>query len=171
MNRLHRTARLRIAAAAVLAAALPGAAGAERLADPLRFWEGRTESVSTVKVVMKKPFKSRSLGRGEIRPDGSLLLVQRVQEEGRPARERRWHIRKVASSRYAGTMNEASGPVTIEEVGGKFRFRFKMKGGLAVEQWLTPLPGGKAATNNVKVRKLGMTVATTEGLIRKVAAN
>lgn len=168
MNRLHRTARLRIAAAAVLAAALPGAAGAERLADPLRFWEGRTESVSTVKVVMKKPFKSRSLGRGEIRPDGSLLLVQRVQEEGRPARERRWHIRKVASSRYAGTMNEASGPVTIEEVGGKFRFRFKMKGGLAVEQWLTPLPGGASALSQVTIKKMGVKVGHSEGRVRKL---
>lgn len=168
MNRLHPIAPLALAAALAAAAVSASPASAERASDPLRFWEGRTESVSTVKVVMKKPYRSRSVGRGEIRSDGSLLLVQRVHEDGKPPHERRWHIRKVAPGRYSGTMNEAKGPVTIEEVGGKFRFRFKMKGNLSVEQWLTPLPGGASALNEVTIKKMGIKVGHSEGRVRKL---
>lgn len=165
MNRLY----LAIAPAVLAAVAIPGGAYAERLSDPLTFWEGRTETVGTVKVMMKKPYRTRSIGRGEIRRDGSLVLVQRVHEEGKPAHERRWHIRKVGPGRYAGTMNEANGPVTIEEVGDRYRFRFKMKGNLAVEQWLTPLPGAKSARSVVTIRKFGVTVGRSEGTVRKIS--
>ena len=164
MNRLY----LAIAPLVAVAASTPGFGAVERLPDPLRFWEGRTESVSTVKVVMKKPFKSRSIGRGQIRPDGSLVLVQRVVEEGNPARDRRWHIRKVGDRRYSGTMSEARGPVTIEEVDGRYRFRFKMKGNLSVEQWLNPLPGGRAAESIVTIRKFAMRVGHSEGVVRRL---
>ncbi len=118
---------------------------------------------------MKKPYHSRSIGRGEIKPDGSLFLVQRIEEEGRLPHDRRWQIRRVASGLFVGAMSEASGPVTIEEINGRYRFRFKMKGGLSVEQWMTPLQGGRSARNQVTVRKLGVTVARSEGMIRKVS--
>ena len=148
---------------------LGSAARAERLSDPLRFWEGRTETVSTLKVVMKKALKTRSLGVGKIKPDGSLELVQRVEDEGKPPRERRWNIRKVGPKRYVGTMNEATGPVVIEEVDDRYRFRFKMKGNLAVEQWIIPSADGKSARNTVTIKKLGMTVAKSEGTVRKLS--
>jgi len=143
-------------------------ATAEPLVHPLRFFEGRTETSGTVKTVMKKAYRTHSVGRGRIEPDGSLLLVQRVEDEGKPPRERRWRMRQIATGRYSGTMTEATGPVTIDEVGGRYRFRFKMKGNLSVEQWLAPLAGGKSARNSMTVRKLGMTVATGDGLIRKI---
>ena len=149
-------------------AAVPGSAATTTIEDPLRFWEGRTESLSTVKVVMKKPFRTRAIGRGRIRPDGSLELVQRVEEEGNAPKDRRWHIRKVGPGRYMGTMSEAKGPVTIEEVDGRYRFRFKMKGNLAAEQWLSPRPGGRAATSKLTIKKLGMTVGRSEGTVRKL---
>ena len=149
-------------------ALLSSPANAARLTDPLRFWEGRTETVSTIKVLMKKAFKSRSIGRGEIKSDGSLELVQRVEDEGKPPRERRWVIRKAGPNRYVGTMNEASGPVVIDEIGDRFRFRFKMKGNLSVEQWITPGAGGKTGRNKLTIKKLGVTVANSEGVIRKL---
>lgn len=141
---------------------------AEKVQDPLRFFEGRTESVSTIKVLTKKVLHSRSLGRGTIKPDGSLELVQRVEEDGKPARIRRWVIKRTGAGRFSGTMSEATGPITIETVGNRYRFRFKMKGGLSVEQWLTPLAGGRAARNHVTVRKLGIKVGTSDGTIRKI---
>jgi len=134
----------------------------------MRFFEGRTESVATIKIVMRKPFKSRSIGRGEIKADGSLHLVQRVEDEGKPAHERRWHIREVEPGKFAGTMSEAKGPVTVEEVGGRYRFRFKMKGNVSVEQWISPMPGGKTATTKVTIRKMGVTVGQSEGTIRRL---
>jgi hypothetical protein len=153
---------------ALAATALPSALRSERLPNRLRFFEGSTVTVGTVKVVLKKAYGTRSTGRGLIRQDGSLYLVQRVEDDGRPPHERRWNIRQVAPGRYAGSMSEASGPVKIEEVGGRFRFQFKMKGGLSAEEWLTPLPDGRSARMTLTVRKLGMTVARSDGIIRKI---
>jgi hypothetical protein len=155
-----------LAAATMVVAAAPAAATAPT--DPLRFFEGQTESRGIIKVMFKKPYRGYSLGRGRIEQDGSLTLVQNVQDEGTPPHERRWRIREIAPGRFTGTMSEAITPVTIEKIGERYRFRFKMRGNLNVEQWLTPLPGGKAAQNSSKVRKYGMLVATTEGTIRKL---
>lgn len=145
--------------------ASPAVAGVD---DPLRFFAGRTESIGTVKLAMKKPFRSRALGKGEIRPDGALDLIQRVEDEGERPRERRWRIRQVAPGRYAGTMSEAKGPVTVEEVGGRFRFRFRMDGSVAVEQWLIPAADGRSVRSKVTIRKYGIKIGISEATIRKL---
>jgi hypothetical protein len=136
--------------------------------EAFRFFEGRTELLSLVKVMMKRPYSSKTIGRGQILSDGSLSLVQQVYDPGKPISHRRWLIREVSPGRFTGTMSEAVGPVHIQQIGGKFLFRFKMKGKLAIEQWITPLPGGKIARSKVTVQKLGMRVATSEGTIRKL---
>ncbi len=145
-----------------------GTANAAAIDDPLRFFEGRTESVSMVKVFAKKPFQSRSIGRGEIGSDGTLFLVQRVEEDGKTPFDRRWRIRQAGPGRFSGTMSEAKGPVTIEEVGGRYHFQFKMKGNVSVEQWLAPLPDGKSARSKITFRKFGLTVGHSEGVVRKL---
>lgn len=157
----------RILLPAALGLALPAAASAASI-EPFEFFEGRTENQSTVKVALKKSYSSRAIGHGRREADGTFTLVQKVEDQGRPTHERRWHVRQVGPGRYSATMNEAVGPVTIERVGDRYRFRFKMKGKLSAEQWLSPLPGGRAARSIVRIKKLGVTVATTEGIIRKV---
>lgn len=169
----YRTKAVSRALLAALPFALVGASASAEMAipdkhsDPMRFFEGKTESLSTIKVIMRKPFESRTYGTGEI-SDGVLSLVQRVNEEGKAPYERRWRMRQVGPGRFTGTMNEATGPVTVQEVAGRYRFRFKMKGNLAIEQWLMPLPGGRAARSKVSIRKFGMKVGTSEGTIRKL---
>ena len=145
--------------------ALPASAAME---SPLVFFEGKTESVGTVKLAMKKPFKSRSIGRGQIKSDGSLDLVQRVEDEGQPPRERRWRMRRVGPGKFTGTMSEAKGPVTVEEVDGKYRFRFRMDGSVAVEQWLIPAADGKSARSKVTIKKFGLRVGSSDAVIRKL---
>ena len=135
----------------------------------MQFFEGRTEGSGTVKILLDKPYRTSSVGAGRFEPDGSMLFVQRVVDEGRAPRERRWKIRQTGPRRYSGTMSEALGPVTIDEVGGRYRFRFRMKGNLSVEQWLVPLAGGTVARNSMTVRKFGVKVGTSEGIIRKLA--
>ena len=61
-------------------------------ADPMRFFEGRTESISTIKVITRKPYRSRTVGHGEI-SDGVLHLVQRVHEDGKAPYDRNWRMR------------------------------------------------------------------------------
>lgn len=135
--------------------------------DPMRFFEGRTESLSTIKVIMRKPYRSRTIGDGDI-DNGVLHLVQRVHQDGKAPYDRKWRMRQVAPGRFAGTMSEATGPVSVEQVGERYRFRFKMKGNLSVEQWLIPLPGGISARSRLSIRKLGITVGRSEGTIRKL---
>jgi len=162
-------ALLNCSSAALIAAAMPTAASQAAVpADTLRFFEGRTEIVSSVKVFLKKPYRSRTLGRGYISGDGTLVLSQHVFEEGKPPHERQWRMRQVGPGRFSGTMSDAVGAVQASEVGGKFRFQFKMKGNLAVEQWVTPLPGGNTARTEVIVRRHGLRVARSEGTIRKL---
>jgi hypothetical protein len=157
-----------LAAAASLIAAPALAAVPASSESPMAFFEGRTLSEGTTKIVMRKPYKAQSSGIGRIEPDGTLNLVQQVQEGDGPRKERRWRIRQVAPGHFAGTMSEAVGPVTVDKVGERFRFRFKMKGGLQVEQWLAPLPDGRSARSTLTVRKLGIAVATGQVLIRKL---
>lgn len=152
---------------ALLGASASAGAAEAQLADPLRFFEGRTESVSTVKLIMKQPFTSRAQGNGEV-DRGVLNLIQKVHDDGKPVFNRRWRMRQVGPGEFSGTMSEAVGPVTAEEVDGKYRFRFKMKGNLSVEQWITPLPGGRSAQSRTTIRKLGLTVGRSEGNIRKL---
>jgi hypothetical protein len=159
-------AALPIAFAGVSASAGPGPSVSST--DPLRFFEGRTESLSTIRVIMRKPYRSLTIGNGTIEADGVLNLVQRVREDGKAPYDRRWRMRQVGPGRFAGTMSEATGPVSVEKVGERFRFRFKMKGNLAVEQWLMPLPDGRSARSKMSVRKLGVTVARSESVIRKL---
>jgi hypothetical protein len=45
---------------------------------------------------------------------------------------------------------------------------FKLKGGLNAEQLLTPLPPGRSALSNTKVKQFGITVATTDAIVRKI---
>lgn len=160
--------RLALAATAVSLAAPLVSATAQPPVDPLRFFQGRTESVSTVKVIFHRPYQSRSTGDGRMEADGSLLLVQKVQDDGKPATERVWRVRQTGPDSYTGTMSEAVGPVTIDKVGDRYRFRFALKGDLSGEQMLTPLPGGRAALTTLKVKSMGLTVATTEGIVRKI---
>jgi len=145
--------------------AVPAHAGVE---DPLAFFAGRTESIGTVKLAMKKPFRSRAIGKGEIRPDGSLDLVQRVEDQGQLPRERHWRIRQVGPGRFTGTMSEAKGPITVEEIGGRFRFRFRMEGNVAVEQWLIPAADGRSVRSKVSIRKYGIPVGNSDAVIRKL---
>jgi hypothetical protein len=136
--------------------------------SPLTFFEGRTLTEGTTKIVTRKPYATRSIGVGKIEPDGALLLVQQVEEDGKPPRERRWRFRQVAPGRFSGTMSDAVGPVTVAKVGERFRFSFKVKGGMQVEQWLAPLPDGKTARSTLTVRKLGIAVATGQAMIRRL---
>ena len=154
-------------AGAALVLSVPAAA--KPLVDPLSFFEGRTESSGSIKVLLQNPYLSHSVGQGHIAADGSLSLVQQVFEQGKPPAVRRWQIRKTASGHYAGTMSDANGPVAIDQIGDRFRFRFKLKNNLSVEQWVGPLSGGALARNLMTVRKFGFTVATGDGIIRKIA--
>src|SRR4051812_10471672 len=86
------------------------AASVQPRVDPLLFFQGRTETVGTVNVMFHRAYHTRSIGEGRIEPDGSLVLVQRVQDDGKPPTQRWWHVRKIAPNQFIATMSEAVGP-------------------------------------------------------------
>src|SRR6476619_2319567 len=147
---------------------LASAATPAQQVNPLRFFEGRTEGQGRVKVMFHKEYGTHTTGLGRIEPDGSLTLVQRVFDDGKPPHERRWRVRQVGPGRYTGTMTEAVGPVTIDQIGERYRSRFNMDGRLSVEQVLTPLTGGRTARNSARVRNFFNDAATTERFVRKL---
>ena len=71
-------------------------------------------------------------------------------------------------AKFTGTMSEAQGPVTIEQIGNGYRFKFKVQG-MSAEQWIIPNPDGNSGLSKLVVRKFGMTVAKAEGTIRKLS--
>jgi hypothetical protein len=145
----------------------PVAGQAERPHSPLKFFEGRTVGQSIVKITMRKAYASRTIGNGQITSDGTLYLVQQVEEEGRKGFQRTWRVKQVAPGRFTGIMSEAVGPVSVDEVGNRYRFRFRLKGSVSVEQWLTPLPDGVSAKSEMTVRKYGMVVGRSSGTIKR----
>jgi len=152
------------------AALLSGPATAVPAYSPMQFFEGRTEGIGTIRIMLGKPYRTRSIGHGRFEPDGTMEFVQKVVDDGKPPRERRWKIRQTGPHHFTGTMSEAIGLVKIEEIAGRFRFRFRMKGNLSVEQWLVPLAGGTTARNTLTIRKFGVKVGTSEGMLRKLAS-
>ena len=121
---------------AVAAAASPAKSPAAPRFDPLIFFNGASQGEGRLKIAMRagQLVHVRSNGR---RQGETLVLEQRVEQEGKPPRDRTWVIRAVAPGRYAGTLSDASGPVTGEARGARLHLSFRMKGGLKADQWLT----------------------------------
>ena len=136
--------------------------------DPLAFFAGRTEGRATLRIVLHHAKAVRVHGVGSPQPDGSLILDQRVEQDGKPATTRRWHLRRVAPGRYAGTLTDAVGPVTAETQGLRLHIRYRATGGIGIEQWLELGPDGQAADNRLTARKLGVPVARLHEVIRRV---
>lgn len=158
---------LLLAAAAAPPQSADAAAGARF--DPLVFFDGLSRGEGRLKVALRagKLVDVRSEGHRE---GDTLVLEQRVTEEGERPRNRTWRIREVAPGRYAGTLSDAEGPVSGETRGNRLHLSFAMKGGLKADQWLTLAPDGQSAHNVMKVRKLGVVVATLDETIRRTGA-
>ena len=98
---------------------------------------------------------------------GALVLDQRVEEEGKPARDRRWRLVRAGPNRIPGTLSDARGPVTGDIDGNVLHLRYRSREGPSVEQWITFQPGGRTASNRMTFKRFGLTVATVDEVIRR----
>ena len=157
--------------AGALAVALALSAGAPAQApkpfDPVAFFTGPTQGRGALKEMIGKEKRTTTQSVGKIDKDGWLVLDQKVLVEGDPVRQRRWRLKLVSPGKYRGTLSDAKGPVEAEVSGQSAKIRYMMKGGLKVEQTLTPLAGGRALSNRATFRKFGMKVATLTERIEK----
>ena len=137
-------------------------------AGPEQFFVGRTEGSGTAQVMMSGTHKVRDRSRGRMDASGALLLEQVVEEEGKPARNRRWRLVRSGPNRIGGTISDAQGPVTGDISGNVLHLKYKSSEGPYVEQWITLHAGGRTATNRMVFKKFGMKVATVQTTIRRV---
>lgn len=158
---------LAVIATLALAAASPAAASDAGKLDLIGFFTGRTHAESEIKVAFRKPVRHVTDTVGKKGANGDLVLVDTIREEGKPMKTRRWTMRPAGPDRFTGSMSEATGPVQVSVEGDKAVIRYKMKGGISVEQHLE-LKDGKTLSNYVSAKKLGVRLGRLEGTIRKL---
>ena len=135
--------------------------------DPLVFFEGRLVGEGRLDKLLSGtvPVRVESVGRVE---GGVLQLQQTVHEGDEPPRTREWTMRRAGPDRIAGTLTDAEGPVTGTIEGNRLHLSFPMEDGMQAEQTLTLAPDGRSASNTMKVRMMGITVAALSETIRKL---
>jgi len=152
----------------IAALLLAGAtAPATPMFDPLRFFAGATRGDASLKIILRSARAVNVQGHGRIAADGTLILDQRVEQEGKAPKTRQWRIRAVGHGRYAGTLTDATGPVTGEATGNRLHLSYPT-GRIRIDQWLTLSADGRSARNRLVARRLGITLAHLDETIRKL---
>ena len=134
---------------------------------PEQFFVGRTEGTGTVSIALSGRHAVRDRSSGRIAPGNVLVINQVVEEQGKPARNRIWSLARTGDNRIVGTISDARGPVTGEVRGDVIHLRYQSMEGPGVEQWITIDPGHRTARNRMVFRRLGITLATVESVIRR----
>jgi len=134
---------------------------------PAVFFAGRTEGHAKLKQLFHSARPVHVVGNGRVERD-TLILDQIVTQQGKKPERRQWRIRETTPGRYAGTLSDATGPVSGDVAGNCLHLAYPMKGGLKVEQRIYLQPGGRTALNRMKISKLGVTVASLDETISKL---
>ncbi len=158
-----------LATACVSVPSRSGLAAARPVFSPQAFFTGATVGEGVLRIALSPERPIRVEGKGHVEPDGTLVLVQRVGQAGRPSRTRTWRLRPLDGSRFSGTLTDAIGPVRAEATGNRLHIRFTAERGLGVEQWIYLQPGGTTALNRMVVRKFGLPVASLRETIRRLS--
>lgn len=148
------------------AAASESAPGKGKLDLPA-FFTGKTHAEGEIKVGFKKPVRHITDTVGRRGSSGELILTDHIREDGKPPKTRRWVMRRSGPDSFTGTMTEAAGPVRIEVDGRQATIRYKMKGGISINQLLT-MRDERTLVNHVAAKKLGVRLGRLDGIIRKV---
>jgi hypothetical protein len=160
------------AAAALLAAAVataaPTTAEPEAKLDMLAFFSGHTHADNLIKIVLHGPHKLIVDSIGGRNKEGEFVLIDTVQEDGKPERKRTWVMRPDGPGHFTGTLSDAKGPVDVAVNGTGATISYVMKeGGLKIVQQLQLRHDGTLA-NHVMAKRFGLKFAQVDGSIRKV---
>lgn len=135
--------------------------------DPIAYFTGRAEGRATLHKMIGKPETILVHSSGRTDGHGGVLLDQTIEEEGKPARVRSWHLVPAGPGRYSGTLTDASGPVTASVAGPRLDIAFPMKGGLQARQVLILRADGRTLDNRLIVTKFGVPLAHLDEVITK----
>ena len=160
---------MKLASAWLLLTLVPAASAAdpEPKLDMTGFFTGRTHADNVIKIALHSPHKLIVDSVGGRNKEGEFILIDNVQEEGKPARKRIWAMRPDGADRFTGSLSDAVGPVDLVVSGSTATIRYTMRdGNMKIEQRLALQPNG-TLSNQVIARKFGLKFATVQGTIRK----
>ena len=146
--------------------ALTSATAASAAFNPVEFFRGTSHGTGVLKVIFQSPKTIRVESAGSTAKDGSLILKQVIDEPGKPARTRYWHMRQDGPGRFVGTLTDAAGPVRVDVKGDSVRIRYTGQNHLDFDQVLTPA-GPREVRNAMRVKRFGIVVAHFNEVIRK----
>lgn len=156
---------MKFGAALLLCGLLASSADSEPL-DMIGFFTGKTHADNVISIVLHHPHKLIVDSVGGRNKEGEFVLIDTIQEEGKPTRKRVWVMHPVAPNHFTGSLSDASGPVDVVVSGDTATIRYTMKdGGLKIVQELRLQNG--ALANHAIARKFGLKFATVDGVIRK----
>jgi hypothetical protein len=154
--------------AGIALSASSAAAAPDPALDMIAFFTGRTHADNIIKIAFHGPHKLIVDSVGGHNKEGQFVLIDTIQEEGRPVRKRTWVMRPAGANRYTGSLSDAVGPVDVTVAGDSATIRYTMREGhMKIEQRLKLQPDG-SLSNRAAARKLGIKFATVEGTVHRV---
>jgi uncharacterized protein DUF3833 len=136
--------------------------------DMLDFFTGKTHADNVMKTAFHRPHKLIVDSVGGHNKEGEFVLIDNVQEEGKPARKRVWAMHPAGADHFTGTLSDAVGPVDVAVNGDTATIRYIMKDGhIAIDQRLQLQRDG-TLSNHVMARKFGMKFGDVQGTVRKM---
>ena len=158
---------MRLAALALAATAF--GTPAEARLDMTAFFTGKSHADNVIKIALHSPHKLIVDSVGGRNKEGEFVLIDTVQEEGKPARKRTWVMHPIGPDHFTGYLSDAKGPVDVVVSGDTATIRYTMKeGGLKIVEQVQLQSDGKSLSNHVVAKKLGITFARVDGTIRKL---
>lgn len=137
--------------------------------DMTVFFTGRSHAENVIKIALHGPHKLVVDSIGGRNKEGEFVLIDTVQEEGKPVRKRTWVMRPAGPDHFTGVLSDAIGPVDVVVRGDSATISYVMKDGhLKVLQQIALLADGKTLSNHVIAKKFGITFAHVDGTIRKL---
>jgi hypothetical protein len=161
---------MRTAAALLVAAAAAASSASEPQPqlDMLAFFAGRTHADNVIKVVLHGPHKLVVDSVGGRNKEGQFVLIDTVQEEGKPERKRVWVMHPEGPGRFTGTLSDAKGPVNVVVDGTGATITYVMQEGSLKITQLLELQRDGTLSNHVVAKKFGLKFAEVDGTIRKL---
>jgi Protein of unknown function (DUF3833) len=162
---------VKIVATALLILALgisPATADPDRKLDMTGFFTGRTHADNVIKIALHGPHKLIVDSIGGRNKEGEFILIDTVQEEGKPVRKRTWAMHPAGPEHFTGSLSDAIGPVDVVVHGDSATISYVMKDGhMQITQQIQLQPNG-TLSNHVIAKKFGLKFAQVDGTVRRL---
>lgn len=135
--------------------------------DPAAFFTGRTTSQGTLKQILSSTKTTRVSTFGTRQRNGDMVLEQDVTIGDQPTRHRTWRLRETSPGQFSGTISDAADDLAGTLDGDSLTLTYTMDNHLRVHQVITVNRDGQSASNVMRIRRFGITVARLTETIQR----